>query len=78
MFAPFTASSKAMADWFSTTWPRSWWRRPARTGNRDQGPHGKSQRIQKALEDAGIPLDSVASEVLGVSGRATLVAGESV
>jgi transposase len=37
------------------------------------------QRIQKALEDAGIKLDSVASEVLGVSGRAmlaALVAGE--
>jgi transposase len=36
------------------------------------------QRIQKALEDAGIKLDSVAADVLGVSGRAmlTLVAGE--
>jgi transposase len=37
------------------------------------------QRIQKTLEDAGIKLDSVASEVLGVSGRAmlaALVAGE--
>ena len=30
------------------------------------------QRIQKALEDAGIKLDSVASDVLGVSGRAML------
>ena len=37
------------------------------------------QRIQKTLEDAGIKLDSVATDVLGVSGRAilkTLVAGE--
>jgi transposase len=36
-------------------------------------------RVQKALEDAGIKLDSVASDVLGVSGRAmlrALVAGE--
>jgi transposase len=30
------------------------------------------QRVQKHLEDAGIKLDSVASEVLGVSGRAML------
>jgi transposase len=37
------------------------------------------QRIQKTLEDAGIKLDSVAAEVVGVSGRAmlaALVAGE--
>ena len=37
------------------------------------------QRIQKTLEDAGIKLDSVASDVLGGSGRAmlgALVAGE--
>jgi transposase len=37
------------------------------------------QRIQKILEDAGIKLDSVAADVLGVSGRAmlaALVAGE--
>jgi len=37
------------------------------------------QRIQKVLEDAGIKLDSVASDVLGVSGRAmlrALIAGE--
>jgi transposase len=37
------------------------------------------QRVQKALEDAGIKLDSVASDVLGVSGRLmlkALVAGE--
>lgn len=37
------------------------------------------QHIQKTLEDAGIKLDSVASDVLGVSGRAVLkalVAGE--
>ena len=32
------------------------------------------QRIQKFLEDAGIKLDSVASDVLGVSGRAMLAA----
>jgi len=37
------------------------------------------QRLQKTLEDAGIKLDSVASDVLGVSGRAILrllIAGE--
>jgi transposase len=32
------------------------------------------QRIQKTLEDAGIKLDSVATSVLGVSGRAMLAA----
>ena len=32
------------------------------------------QRIQKALEDAGIKLDSVAADVLGVSGQAMLTA----
>jgi transposase len=32
------------------------------------------QRIQKTLEDAGIKLDSVAADVLGVSGRAMLTA----
>jgi transposase len=32
------------------------------------------QRVQKVLEDAGIKLDSVASDVLGVSGRAMLYA----
>ncbi len=39
----------------------------------------ETQRVQKILEDAGIKLDSVASEVLGVSGRAmisALIAGE--
>jgi len=39
----------------------------------------EDQRVQKTLEDAGIKLDSVASDVLGVSGRAmlrALVAGE--
>jgi transposase len=39
----------------------------------------EQQRVQKILEDAGIKLDSVASDVLGVSGRAmlhALVAGE--
>jgi transposase len=35
--------------------------------------HGaEGQRIQKTLEDAGIKLDSVAADVLGVSGRAML------
>jgi transposase len=37
------------------------------------------QRVQKALEDAGIKLDSVASDVLGASGRAmlrALIAGQ--
>src|SRR5215216_3877002 len=42
--------------------------------------HGaECQRIQKTLEDTGIKLDSVAADVLGVSGRAmlaALVAGE--
>ena len=40
---------------------------------------GECQRIQKNLENAGIKLDSVASDVLGVSGRAmlrALLAGE--
>jgi transposase len=32
----------------------------------------EQQRVQKILEDAGIKLDSVASDVLGVSGRAML------
>ena len=32
----------------------------------------EQQRVQKVLEDAGIKLDSVASDVLGVSGRAML------
>jgi transposase len=44
-----------------------------------QAHAAEGQRIQKALEDAGIKLDSVASDVLGVSGRAmleALVAGE--
>jgi transposase len=39
----------------------------------------EQQRVQKTLEDAGIKLDSVASDVLGVSGRemlAALIAGE--
>lgn len=39
----------------------------------------EQQRVQKVLEDAGIKLDSVASDVLGVSGRAmlrALIAGE--
>jgi transposase len=44
-----------------------------------QAHSAECQRIQKTLEDAGIKLDSVASDVLGVSGRAmleALVAGE--
>ena len=44
-----------------------------------QNHTAECQRIQKTLEDAGIKLDSVASDVLGVSGRAmlaALVAGE--
>jgi transposase len=44
-----------------------------------QAHTSEAQRIEKTLEDAGIKLDSVASDVLGVSGRAmlaALVAGE--
>jgi transposase len=44
-----------------------------------QAHTAEGQRIAKTLEDAGIKLDSVASDVLGVSGRAmlaALVAGE--
>lgn len=44
-----------------------------------QAHTAECQRVQKTLEDAGIKLDSVASDVLGVSGRAmlgALVAGE--
>ena len=44
-----------------------------------QAHTAESQRISKTLEDAGIKLDSVASDLLGVSGRAmlsALVAGE--
>jgi transposase len=39
----------------------------------------ENQRVQKILEDAGIKLDSIAADVLGVSGRAmlrALIAGE--
>ncbi|MDP9443626.1 MAG: transposase, partial [Actinomycetota bacterium] len=46
-----------------------------------QAHTAECQRIQKTLEDAGIKLDSVASDVLGVSGRAmltALIAGERV
>src|SRR3954464_4541683 len=39
-----------------------------------QAHTAEGQRIQKTLEDAGIKLDSVASDVLGVSGRAMLAA----
>jgi transposase len=44
-----------------------------------QAHTSECQRIQKTLEDGGIKLDSVASDVLGVSGRAmlsALVAGQ--
>jgi transposase len=44
-----------------------------------QAHTAECQRVHKTLEDAGIKLDSVASDVLGVSGRAmlaALVAGE--
>ena len=44
-----------------------------------QAHASEGQRVQKTLEDAGIKLDSVAADVLGVSGRAmlaALVAGE--
>jgi transposase len=44
-----------------------------------QAHASEGQRIQKTLEDAGIKLDSVATDVLGASGRAmltALVAGE--
>jgi transposase len=39
-----------------------------------QAHAAEGQRIQKTLEDAGIKLDSVAADVLGVSGRAMLAA----
>jgi transposase len=39
-----------------------------------QAHSAECQRIQKTLEDAGIKLDSVAADVLGVSGRAMLAA----
>jgi len=39
-----------------------------------QAHSAECQRIQKTLEDAGIKLDSVATDVLGASGRAMLVA----
>jgi transposase len=45
---------------------------------REQVSH--TQRLQKTLEDANIKLDSVVSEILGVSGRAmmeALIAGET-
>jgi hypothetical protein len=39
-----------------------------------QAHSAEVQRIQKTLEDAGSKLDSVAADVLGVSGRAMLAA----
>ena len=39
-----------------------------------QAHTSECQRIQKTLQDAGIKLDSVAADVLGVSGRAMLAA----
>src|SRR3954464_14886775 len=44
-----------------------------------QAHTAETQRIQKTLDDAGIKLDSVASDVLGASGRAmldALIAGQ--
>lgn len=44
-----------------------------------QDHSSECQRVQKTLEDAGIKLDSVASDVLGMSGRSmlkALIAGE--
>jgi transposase len=44
-----------------------------------QAHSAEGQRVQKTLEDAGVKLDSVAADILGVSGRAmlkALVAGE--
>src|SRR5215216_7968249 len=40
----------------------------------DPGPHRRGPAGPKTLEDAGIKLDSVAADVLGVSGRAMLAA----
>jgi transposase len=37
-----------------------------------QAHTSEAQRVQKTLEDGGIKLDSVASDILGVSGRAML------
>ena len=39
-----------------------------------QAHSAEGQRIQKTLQDAGIKLDSVAADILGVSGRAMLTA----
>jgi transposase len=48
---------------------------PARYRKRLIQAHtAEAQRVQTALEDAGIKLDSVAADVLGVSGRAMLTA----
>src|SRR5213083_2400661 len=47
---------------------------PAIASGRFQAHSAECQRIQKTLEDAGIKLDSVAADVLGVSGRAMLKA----
>jgi hypothetical protein len=52
---------------------------PATASGRFQAHSAECQRIQKTLRDAGIKLDSVAADILGVSGRAmltALVAGE--
>jgi transposase len=51
----------------------------ATASGRFQATARKGQRVQKVLEDAGIKLDLVAADVLGVSGRAmlaALIAGE--
>jgi transposase len=47
---------------------------PAIASGRFQAHSAEVQRVQKTLEDAGIKLDSVAADVLGVSGRAMLAA----
>jgi transposase len=39
-----------------------------------QAHTAEGQRVQKTLQDAGVKLDSVAADVLGVSGRAMLTA----
>src|SRR5947208_2897700 len=46
-------------------------RTPRRRGGREQH---QANRLHKMLQDAGIKLDSVARDVLGVSGRAMLQA----
>jgi transposase len=47
---------------------------PAIASGPFQAHTAEAQRVQKTLEDAGIKLDSLATDVLGVSGRAMLAA----